>query len=185
MDDRTREGLRSTATEALRRAIAEGRAGDAHAFLDLCLRLADVPAVVVPGDEDAKRADPRYRAWADATTTVPPEETKPPARAHLKGCILDTDHKEGCYVPCGAEPKQPEPTVFVGTRTPEGEPWNGRYVKASTLSPRQALGEALACVGRARSLVEGIPLSTPNRHHALSEVDRARAEVYALYESAK
>lgn len=71
----------------------------------------------------------------------PPEETKPPARAHLKGCVLDTDHKEGCVVPLWFT--DAEPFMFKGAAP-------------SALSPRQALGEALACVERARDLFLGV-----------------------------
>lgn len=63
------------------------------------------------------------------------EETtqKPPARAHLKGCVLDTTHGGDCL------------------KYERQDPVTGNVVP--TLSPRQALGEALACVERARDLL--------------------------------
>lgn len=83
---------------------------------------------------------------------TPPEETKPPARAHLKGCVLDTDHKEVCYVPFARD---------THGATPAPEP------KSPALSPRQALGEALACVERAQSLIGGmLAAEAPNSVHA-------------------
>ena len=84
---------------------------------------------------------------ADLYAPPVPEETKPPARAHLKGCVLDKNHPSDCYVAVAQ---------FVELFNPP-----------PTLSPRQALGEALACVERAQSLIGGmLAAEAPNSVHA-------------------
>lgn len=130
---------------------------------------------------------------------VPPEETKPPARAHLKGCVLDTDHKEGCYVPFvrrEAKVREESPGFVQGLQfdPPVSEAQANaamdalKAAKPHALSPRQALGEALACVERAVSLMGAVTVhlpGTPQRHRAESahgHLCSARSWLRSIYE---
>lgn len=90
---------------------------------------------------------------------TPPEETTPPARAHLKGCVLDTDHGGYCDPRHPrSDYEKPESTVFAKMDNLAAKVGAACAVKLDpelkppSLSPRQALGEALACVERARDL---------------------------------
>lgn len=93
---------------------------------------------------------------------------QPPARAHLKGCVLDTTHEGACYGPSLL-------AGLAGLKEPKtrAEPTFG-------VSPRQALGEALACVERARDLLRTAASAPPEsmpfeaRHAAFQAFDAVR-----------
>lgn len=88
-----------------------------------------------------------YHQHVGASYANPPEETKPPARAHLKGCALDTDHSGICRWPGCPWPDAKEQERLEALLLNAPEP------KSPALSPRQALGEALACLKRASDLL--------------------------------
>lgn len=73
---------------------------------------------------------------------VPPEAPKPTARAHLNGCTLEGSHTGGCLVESRG-----------GVRQSDGQPSVPTTRESTALSPRQALGEALACLKRASELL--------------------------------
>lgn len=91
--------------------------------------------------------------------TATPEESKPTDRPHLKGCTMDTTHDGPCMPSKPTDAQMKERGEWLESRD------------APSLSPRQALGEALACVERARDLLQMVVTSdlgriSPEAHFA-------------------
>lgn len=123
---------------------------------------------------------------------IPPEETKPPACAHLKECVLDADHPEGCYVPF--KPLTcPHDNVGCGTKricevckgeTKRRAPDGGGFVQGLTFDPPVSMKQAEAAMDAIKTNVpSGKAMFLDGPAPTLAQVAHIRNE--ALEDAAK